>query len=185
MDKKIFNKNVVALMKGDKGDSATIQVGEVKTLSPGSPATVTNKGTANAAVFEFGIPKGDGLAVKKWYASTEEMNADFNNAELSIGDIVGIDNTLEIYMKGETEFISKGSIKGASGTPGAPGAAATISIGTVTTGDAGSQASVTNVGSVNAAILNFSIPKGDKGDKGDTGDNGVSITGATLTEITA
>lgn len=119
--KNILNKNVVAVIKGDKGDSATIQVGEVKTLSPGSPATVTNKGTANAAVFEFGIPKGDGLAVKKWYASTEEMNADFNNSELSIGDIVGIDDTLEIYMKGETEFISKGSIKGASGTPGTPG----------------------------------------------------------------
>ena len=121
MRKNILNKNVIPVIKGDKGDAGTIQVGEVVTLPPGSSATITNRGTASAAILDFGIPKGDGLTVKKWYASVEEMNADFSNSELSIGDIVGIDNTLEIYMKGETEFISKGTIKGVPGTPGAPG----------------------------------------------------------------
>lgn len=46
-------------LKGDKGDAATIQVGTVETLEPNQNATVSNSGTANDAVFNFGIPKGD------------------------------------------------------------------------------------------------------------------------------
>lgn len=46
-------------LKGDKGDAATIQVGMVETLEPSQNATVSNSGTANDAVFNFGIPKGD------------------------------------------------------------------------------------------------------------------------------
>jgi|GEM_PF-2252540 len=41
-----------------KGDAATIDPGTVTTLSAGSPATVTNVGTENAAIFDFGIPAG-------------------------------------------------------------------------------------------------------------------------------
>lgn len=44
--------------KGDKGDAATIQVGTVETLEPNQKATITNAGTANNAIFNFGIPKG-------------------------------------------------------------------------------------------------------------------------------
>lgn len=44
-----------------------------------------------------------------------------------------------------------------------PGPAGTIQIGTVTTGAAGSSAAVTNSGTAQAAILNFTIPKGDTG----------------------
>ena len=43
---------------GEKGDSATIAVGTVTTLPAGSPATVTNSGDENNAVFDFGIPQG-------------------------------------------------------------------------------------------------------------------------------
>lgn len=46
-------------LKGDKGDAATIQVGTVETLEPSQNATVSNSGTVNDAVFNFGIPKGD------------------------------------------------------------------------------------------------------------------------------
>lgn len=52
---------------------------------------------------------------------------------------------------------------------GIDGQAATITVGTVTTGDAGTDASVTNSGTPNAAIFNFTIPKGDKGDTGTSG----------------
>ena len=41
------------------GLSATIQVGNVTTLEPGENATVTNVGTENNAIFNFGIPKGE------------------------------------------------------------------------------------------------------------------------------
>ena len=44
---------------GQDGEDATIEIGTVTTLSPGSDATVTNSGTPGAAVFNFGIPKGD------------------------------------------------------------------------------------------------------------------------------
>ena len=44
---------------GAQGPAATIQVGNVTTLEPGQSATVTNSGTSGAAVFDFGIPKGE------------------------------------------------------------------------------------------------------------------------------
>ena len=44
---------------GTPGKSATIQIGSVTTLDAGSEATVTNVGTENEAIFNFGIPKGE------------------------------------------------------------------------------------------------------------------------------
>lgn len=67
---------------------------------------------------------------------------------------------------------------------GPPGAAATVTVGTVTTGEPGTDAIVINSGTESAAVLNFTIPKGEtgavgavgpqgpKGDKGDTGEQG-------------
>lgn len=43
---------------GPAGTSATIAVGTVTTGAAGSSATVTNSGTASAAVFDFSIPQG-------------------------------------------------------------------------------------------------------------------------------
>ena len=43
---------------GPAGSSATIAVGTVTTLPPGSNATVVNSGTSSSAVFDFGIPQG-------------------------------------------------------------------------------------------------------------------------------
>lgn len=73
--------------------------------------------------------------------------------------------------------ISVAGADGKDGKDGAPGAdgkdgAATIQIGTVTTGTAGSQASITNVGTANAAILNFTIPRGNTGAQGNPGADG-------------
>ena len=46
-------------LQGNNGSAATINVGTTTTLSAGSSATVSNSGTSSAAVFNFGIPKGD------------------------------------------------------------------------------------------------------------------------------
>jgi hypothetical protein len=43
---------------GPTGPSSTATVGTVTTLAPTAPATVTNSGTATAAVYNFGIPRG-------------------------------------------------------------------------------------------------------------------------------
>jgi hypothetical protein len=43
---------------GAQGAAATVMVGSVTTLAAGAQATVTNSGTAGAAVLNFGIPQG-------------------------------------------------------------------------------------------------------------------------------
>jgi hypothetical protein len=43
---------------GPTGGAATVAVGTVTTLAAGSQATITNSGTADAAVLNFGIPQG-------------------------------------------------------------------------------------------------------------------------------
>lgn len=45
--------------KGDKGDAATITVGETSTGDPGTKAVVVNRGTEHAAILDFVVPKGD------------------------------------------------------------------------------------------------------------------------------
>jgi hypothetical protein len=71
--------------------------------------------------------------------------------------------------------------KGDPGTPGAPGAAATVAVGSTTTGTPGSNAAVTNTGTSSAAVLAFTIPKGDKGDPGTPGTPGTPGAAATVT----
>lgn len=44
--------------QGPIGKTPNITIGEVTTLEPGQKATVTNTGTIDAPVFNFGIPKG-------------------------------------------------------------------------------------------------------------------------------
>lgn len=56
---------------------------------------------------------------------------------------------------------------------GPPGQAATITVGSTTTGAAGTNASVANVGTTSAAILNFTIPRGNQGVQGVQGIQGV------------
>ena len=63
---------------------------------------------------------------------------------------------------------------GPTGPKGEPGTAATIAIGTVITGDPGTDATVTNSGTVNAAIFNFTIPRGEQGIQGPKGDTGAT-----------
>lgn len=45
--------------QGEAGTAATIKVGKVTTVEGGFLASVTNSGTASAAVFDFVIPKGE------------------------------------------------------------------------------------------------------------------------------
>lgn len=43
---------------GANGAAATVAVGTVTTIAPGTKATVTNSGSSTAAVFNFAIPQG-------------------------------------------------------------------------------------------------------------------------------
>lgn len=48
----------IPMMSGESGEAATVTIGTVTTVSAGSPATVTNSGSANAAILDFEIPMG-------------------------------------------------------------------------------------------------------------------------------
>lgn len=80
------------------------------------------------------------------------------------GDFYLQTNTYDIYQKSSGSWTKKGNIKGATGSKGDTGAAATVKVGTVTTGEPGTEAKVTNSGSSGAAVLNFTIPRGNTGD---------------------
>lgn len=47
------------IIKGDKGDTPNVQVGETTTLDPGNKASVTQTGDMLNPIFNFAIPKGD------------------------------------------------------------------------------------------------------------------------------
>ena len=71
------------------------------------------------------------------------------------------------------------------GPQGIPGEAATIQLGTVTTGAAGSDVIITNSGTENAAVFNFTIPRGDRGEQGEQGIQGETGNGIVSIEKTS
>lgn len=65
---------------------ASVEIGTVTTLSPGSPATVTNVGTAQDAILDFGIPAGADGVMSSVVAGTgiDVDNTDPANPEVSL-----------------------------------------------------------------------------------------------------
>ena len=71
---------------------------------------------------------------------------------------------------------------GPQGVPGTDGAAATVTVGTVTTGSPGTNVIVNNSGTSSAAVLDFTIPRGDTGADGNGAGTVTSVaTGGGLT----
>lgn len=181
---------------GTPGQAATIQIGEVTTGEPGTPAAVTNTGTENAAVLKFTIPRGEtgaqgiqgppgpqgapgtGLDILGTYDTLGALKAAITQPKQGQMYNVGTSDPYTVYMWDTTEggeWLSQGRLQGAkgdtgdTGPQGAPGQAATVQVGQVTTAEPGSNATVTNSGTANAAVLDFSIPRGATGAKGDIG----------------
>ena len=149
---------------GATGTAATIEVGTVTTLTPGSSVTVTNSGSSSAATFDFSIPAGavwrSGLGAP---SDSVGVNGDFylNTA------------TSDVHKKSSGAYSIIVNIKGSTGTTGT---AATVAVGTVTTLTPGSSATVTNAGTSSAATLNFGIPSGSTWRSGSGApSNGVGI----------
>ena len=67
-------------------------------------------------------------------------------------------------------------MQGPQGLQGETGDAATVAVGSTTTGIPGSIATVTNSGTTSAAVLEFTIPRGNTGATGGTGPQGPSGT---------
>jgi hypothetical protein len=176
---------------GGTGTSATIEVGTVTTGSFDAPAAVTNSGTESAAVFNFVIPAGPpgdpgepgeqgetGLTGAPGPAGPEgaigPQGPQGETGPQGLQGIQGIQGDPgEQGIQGETGptgATGPAGPEGPTGPQGIAGTAATITVGAVTTGSAGTSVSVTNSGTSTAAILNFTIPKGDPGDPASTND---------------
>lgn len=147
-------------IQGNPGDNATIDIGEVTTLTPDQPATVTNTGTETNAVLNFGIPKGE-----KGDKGDKGDTGD-TGPQGPQGDKGDTGETGPKGDKGDT------GEQGPKGDKGDPGQNATIAIGTVTTLEPDQEATVQNTGTETNAVLAFGIPKGETGATGPQGPQG-------------
>jgi len=163
---------------GAAGANASVTVGSTNTGAAGSDASVTNSGTAQDAVFNFTIPRGETGATGATGATGSQGptgNAG-SDAVVSVGtvstgapgSVVSITNSGSPSSAVFNFSIPRGDVgaTGATGAKGDTGDAATIAVGTVTTGDPGTSAVITNAGSSGAAVFDFTIPRGDVGPTG-------------------
>ena len=169
---------------GDKLIDSNSDVWEVVTVNAEDvvvgAAAVTNIKGAKGDQGEQGPAGEDGTGVN---IKGSVANAAALPGEGQPGDAyVLLDTgTLAVWDEGQQKFVDTGAQikgpKGDTGAQGVAGTAATVTIGTTQTGEAGSQASVTNSGDANAAVFNFTIPRGAQGVAGP----GVSV-GSTAPE---
>lgn len=181
-----------------KGATGTVEVGEVSVVGWDDDADVRNSGSSTEAVFDFDIPAGPGVELRKtsthiqcklqnadtWtdlvalddisvrgWSPVPVFAADGARLVLRISDWTGGQGTKPATGKYIGDGVLVDDIANGVDVRGTPGIAATIAIGTVTTVAAGNPATVTNVGTTNAAVLDFEIPSGRDGDDGTgTGD---------------
>jgi hypothetical protein len=89
-----------------------------------------------------------------------------------IGGFVGDETAWLASLVGPAGADGADGADGAAGADGADGAAATITVGSTGTGAPGSSAAVVNSGTTSAAVLDFTIPRGDTGAAGTAGADG-------------
>lgn len=162
-------QNGAAGARGSDGAAATVAVGSVMTGPPGSSASVQNAGSASAATFNFVLPQGatgtpgtPGLVYRgTWSSGTGYAQ---NDVVLQSGSsyVSQHDNNTADPVVAVQNSTGDWQLLVSKGDPGA----ATVSIGNVSTG---STAAVTNTGTQNAAVLNFTLPRGDAGAVGPSG----------------
>ena len=127
------------------------------------PAEVLKAGTLCVSAF-----CGDLVTANKAYLVVEESGLkDGETPQPPTPDIY-----TQILEKAEYAETVASEIQGKAESGAFNGKAATVDVGEVITGESNTPVAITNSGTQNAAVLNFTIPKGDKGDKGDTGTQG-------------
>lgn len=134
--------------KGDPGEAATITVGNVTTLDPDAQVTVTNSGTENAAILNFGIPKG----IKGDKGDTGEKG----------------DTGAGLNIKGELDSESELPQEGISGDAYLISGNLYVYVGE--NGNVEANPKWSNVGNIQGPKGDVG-PEGPKGEKGDPGDD--------------
>ena len=169
------------IQTGDTLVDSTGALWEVSTVSDGSVTVgASSVGSVRGPQGEQGVPgakgeDGTGVNIKGAVDTSTSLPGTGEEGDAYITNDTG---NLWVWDAGQSKFVDTGAqIKGPQGDPGPkgdPGAAATVTVGTTQTGEAGSEATVQNAGTTSAAVLNFTIPKGEKGDAGAAGP-GVSV----------
>ena len=176
------------IQTGDTLVDSTGALWEVATVSDGSVTVgASSVGSVRGPQGPQGAPgekgeDGTGVNIKGAVDTSSSLPGSGEEGDAYITNDTG---NLWIWDADQSRFVDTGAqIKGPKGDTGAqgdPGAAATVTVGTTQTGEAGTQASVQNTGTTSAAVLSFTIPKGEKGDTGATGP-GVSVGSAAPSE---
>lgn len=138
-------------------------------------ATLTASTPATATVTVSGTPPNATVNVSYDQPATVEVSTGLPGpgATVSVGTVTTLnaDSPATVTNSGSTtnavfDFGIPQGIPGIQGVQGIPGLAATVSVGSTATLPAGYNATVTNSGTSSAAVLNFSIPRGEPGSSG-------------------
>jgi len=119
---------------GPAGTAATISAGAVTTLAAGSNATVANTGTASAAIFTFGIPRGatgtTGAAGVAGTRGTKTYTAQSVPQNAGLTNLIEGDNFINlstgeyyVYNASTTTWVLQGNVRGPQGIQGVAGVA--------------------------------------------------------------
>lgn len=154
---------------GADGVSPTVSVAQTDT---GATITITDKSGAHSVTLTNGKDGANGADGASPSVSVAQTST---GATITITDASGAHTaTILNGADGKQGPAGTPGKDGADGKNGADGKAATVTIGTVTTGEPGTSATVTNSGTANAAILDFSIPRGATGAAGADGKDGAA-----------
>lgn len=123
--------------KGDKGDrgerglqgvSGTLQIGKVETLESGESVAIVNIGTAENAILNVSIPKGDrgdkgeqgnGLLILGSYDTVEQLEVAHPTGQ--VGDSYMVNSTIYNWNNETQKWKSAGEIRGPEGPAGPQG----------------------------------------------------------------
>jgi hypothetical protein len=179
-------------VNGTDGDPASVAIGNVTTLPPGSSASVVNSGTSSSAIFDFYLPQGedgeDGVDGSCTEPCINGTKGDTGTAAVGTvttvppgtpASVTNVGNSTDAVLDFEIPQGEKGD-NGTCTDPCVNGTSSTVAVGNVVTVSPGTPATVTNVGTPENAVFDFEIPQGEKGDNGSCTDTCTNGTSATL-----
>ena len=161
---------------GTDGKAATVRIGTVTTLEPGSKATVSNAGTSTDAVLNFGIPRGadgeggggSGESGADGFSPIAKVEQTSTGATITITDKDGT----------TTATVSNGK-DGAAGAAGKDGTSVTVKSVSTSSADGGSNVVTFSDGKT------LTVKNGSKGSTGETGPQGPAGSNGTSATITS
>lgn len=168
--------------------AVSVEVGTTTTLPAGSDATVTNSGTLNHLVLDFGIPQG--IQGVQGETGADGQSATITGATATVNNTVGTPSVTvtssgtELTRSFNFDFRNLKGEQGIQGVQGEQGIAGTNATITGATASVSNTVGIPNVvvtagGTESARSFNFAFTN-LKGDKGDTGAGMIATVVQTL-----